>query len=88
MFLERVLSDFLSFSISFFFGEPSPTPILLHEYSGLRVYTFFRERVFSRSDLSKIIKFPMNSCPVFAQSFFNVDDFFGIDFRIDFLIDF
>ena len=29
------------------FGEPSPTRILLHEYRGLRVFTFFWKLVFS-----------------------------------------
>ena len=45
--LHVLLMDASKFVGSSSFGEPSPTRILLHEYRGLRGFTFFRKRVFS-----------------------------------------
>ena len=38
------------------FGAPTPTRVLLHEYRGLRGFTFFRKRVLSRIRFSKPTK--------------------------------
>ena len=45
-FFAKLVCISSSFLVSFFFGEPSQTIILLHEYSGFRGYTLFQQLVF------------------------------------------
>ena len=47
LFLEDFLIYFYFFLHSFFFGEPSPTRVLLGKYHGSRTCTFFEKLDFS-----------------------------------------
>ena len=72
LFGGEFLTEFHVVFLSFFFGEPSATRIFLKN-------SYFHEKQFR-----KILKFSS----VFASLFFDVHDFFSIDFRIDLFIDF
>ena len=56
IFLEDVLIDFSLFLHSFFFGEPSPTRVLLNKYYGSRTCTFFEKHDFSCEAIPQITK--------------------------------
>ena len=53
-FLDGLLYIFLILSISLFLGGPSPTRILLEEYTGFRTLTFFEKYDFSCKHTSKV----------------------------------
>ena len=79
--------NFLIYLISFVFGEPSPTRILLHESYGFRTSIFFRKLDFSRNCISKTIQFRIDFRIIVACFFRNFHNSFGIDFGIDFVIE-
>ena len=66
LFLEDFLIDVSLFLHSFFFGEPSPTRVLLGKYYGSRTCTFFEKRVFSCEANPKIIKMQVRFRIVFS----------------------
>ena len=80
LIFEEFLTDFHIFWLSFFFGEPSATRILLGTSYDFRTCTFFRKVEFSWETIPKSIK--QQVC--FLIIFFDFYDFSGIDSRVVF----